>query len=261
MKKYIVKLYKSRYFWSYLAKSELRNKFRRSKLGILWTFVNPLVLTGIMSVVFSTVFNSPIMEYAPYILSGILFWEILSGAFVSGSFVFMSNDGFIRQYNHPITIYTLKSAMVYVISFLIALISLVCWIVVINPHNIVLGILTLPFTLIIYFALAWAGATIAAFTNAKYRDYPQLMALMMQTIWYLSPVFFQQEMFEKNNFLFMWFKINPITHLLFLIREPFLYGNVPSIENYLISIGFVIIVAVFAIRINMKNKDSVIFYL
>lgn len=261
MKKYLEKVYKARYFWGYLAKSELRNKFRRSKLGILWTFISPLVLTAIMSVVFSTVFNSPIVDYAPYILSGILFWEILMGSFVSGSMIFMSNEGFIRQFNHPLTIYTLKSAIVYMVSFGIALLSLVLWILFINPQNLVLGIVTLPITIFIYLVLAWAASTIAAFTNAKYRDYPQLMALLMQTIWYLSPVFFQQDMFEKNPLLFAWFKLNPITHLLFLIRKPFLYGEFPSMENYLISIGFVLVISVFAYLVNKKNENSVIFYL
>lgn len=261
MKEYIFKLYKARYFWMYLARTELRNKFRRSKLGILWTFISPLLLTGIMAIVFSTVFNAPITEYAPYILSGILVWEVLSGAFVSGSMIFMSNEGFIRQFNHPITIYTLKSSIVYIVSFLISMISLLLWVLFINPQNLILGIITLPLTLVIYFILIWAASTIAAFTNAKYRDYPQLMAILMQTIWYLSPVFFQQNMFEKNEMLFNWFKVNPITHLLFLVRNPFLYGKFPTIDNYLISIGFVVVIAVFAYFINRKNKNSVIFYL
>ena len=196
LKKYLEKIYAARYFWSYLAGAELRNKFRRSKLGILWTFISPLVLTAIMSVVFSTVFHSPIVDYAPYILSGILFWEIFSGSFVGGASIFIANDGYIKQFNHPITIYTLKSSIVYCISFMIAMISLGLWVIVINPQNFILGLVTLPLTVLIYFILSWSATTIAAFTNTKYRYYPQMMPLILQVFWYLSPVFFQQEMFE-----------------------------------------------------------------
>ncbi|MEG1584669.1 MAG: ABC transporter permease, partial [Anaerovorax sp.] len=75
MKEYLQKLYESRFFWVHLAKLELKNKFRRSKLGFMWTFLSPFLLTMIMSVVFSTVFHQDILTYTPYILSGILFWD------------------------------------------------------------------------------------------------------------------------------------------------------------------------------------------
>ena len=136
MKSYIEKLYESRYFWTHLARIELKNKFRRSKLGILWTFISPLCLTAIMSVVFATAFHVDIASYAPYILSGILCWDVFSSAFVGGSYSIISNDAYIRQFNHPITIYTLKSAIVYTISFAIALLALVVWTLFLAPINI-----------------------------------------------------------------------------------------------------------------------------
>ena len=261
MKNYIKKLYESRFFWTHLARIELKNKFRRSKLGILWTFISPLCLTAIMATVFAVAFQSDIIDYAPYILSGLLFWEVLNSALQAGANSIIANGAYIQQFNHPITIYTLKSAIVYVINFIISMISLEIWVCFINPQNLFLGFFTLPLTAIIIFGIAWAGSTIAAYINTKYRDYPQMIPLIMQTLWYVSPVFFQEDMFESNALLYAWFQYNPITHLLFLIRKPFLYGVLPSIGDYLYGIAVVLILTLWAYYLNKKNQENIIFYI
>lgn len=245
----------------HLARIELKNKFRRSKLGILWTFVSPLCLTAIMSVVFAVAFQTDIYEYAPYILSGLLFWEVLNAGFQAGANSIIANGAYIQQFNHPIIIYTLKSALVYTVSFLISLISLSIWILITHPANLLWGLFTLPLTFLIYFLIAWSGATIASYVNTKYRDYPQMIPLIMQTIWYLSPVFFQEDMFAKNAILFRWYNINPVTHLLFMIRKPFLYQELPSIQDYIVSAAVVVVLGLWAWYLNRKNERNIIFYI
>lgn len=261
MKNYIVKLYESRYFWTHLARIELKNKFRRSKLGILWTFVSPLCLTAIMATVFAVAFHSDIIDYAPYILSGLLFWEVLNSAVQAGANSIIANGAYIQQFNHPITIYTLKSAIVYLINFIISMISLEIWVLIINPQHLLLGLFSLPLTGAVIFGIAWSGSTIAAYINTKYRDYPQMIPLIMQTLWYISPVFFEERMFESSALLYTWFQYNPITHLLFLIRKPFLYGVLPSTEDYLYGIVVVSVLTLWAYYLNKKNQENIIFYI
>nr|WP_315023644.1 ABC transporter permease [uncultured Aminipila sp.] len=261
MKEYLKKIYESRYFWLHLARIELKNKFRRSKLGILWTFINPLCMTAIMAAVFSIVFHQDLVTYAPYILSGILFWDMLNSSLIGGGFTIIGNESYIRQFSHPITIYMLKSAIVYIISFLIALISLILWVAIIAVENLPIAFISLPLTILIFFVLIFSSTTIAAYTNTKYRDYPQMVPLILQTLWYLSPVFFQEDMFKQNEFLYTWFNCNPITHILMLIRKPFLEGQYPSTTNYLVSIGTVLLLAILAYRCNKKNSNDIIFYI
>lgn len=261
MRNYLNKLYDARYFWMHLARIELKNKFRRSKLGILWTFVSPLCLTAIMSVVFAVAFHIEITTYAPYVLSGILVWELITSSFLGGSGVIIANDAYIRQFNHPISIYTLKSAIVYISSFLISIVSLFLWVLFVHPTHVVIGLFSLPLTAILLFLLAWGGTTIAAYTNTKYRDYPQMIPLILQAFWYVSPVFFQREMFEGHPWLAKWFQINPITHVLELIRRPFLEGGLPSPVNYLMTALMVLVICLAAVRINRSNEKDIIFYI
>ena len=240
---------------------DLKNKFRRSKLGILWTVVFPLGLSAIMGTVFAIAFHYDILDYMPYVLSGILFWDLVSNTFNAGGFSLIENDSFIRQCRHPLTMYTMKRAIVSSILFLISCIALAIWVVIRNPINILWGILSLPLTMIIYFLFSWAGTTIAGYTCVKYRDYPMMAPLVLQVIWYLSPVFFNESLFQSHPVLHMWFKINPITRMLNLLRKPFLYGCCPNWIDYGECILFVIVLGLIAYRVNKKEEKDLIFYL
>lgn len=255
------KLYEMRYFIWHLVKLDLQNKFRRSKLGMLWTFISPLCLTLIMATVFSVVFHSDIATYAPYILSGILFWDIVSSSFQAGAYAIIGNQFYIRQCNHPYSLYTLKTAMGFIITFLIALISLMIWLAFINPMGILWGLLFLIPAILLYFPFSWAGTTIAAYTAAKYRDYPMMIPLIMQAFWYISPVFFQEDMFQRSPILYNWFLYSPVSCMLNLVRSPFLYNHAPAWKDYGISLLFVILMSLWAYVIAKKNGKEIIFYL
>jgi lipopolysaccharide transport system permease protein len=214
-----------------------------------------------MSLVFSTVFRQQLGEYLIYILSGIVVWDLISSSTISGGGCILNSEQYIRQFNHPITIYTLRYALLNTITFAIEINALFFWILISRPFNLIIGLLTLPLTLVLYFLLAWPVTTIAGYLNAKYRDYPQVMALVMQTIWYLSPVFFKKEQFLSNKMLSLFFDLNPITHILSLIREPLLYGKMPSIQNYGYVLLTILIFSFWAYKVNKNNEKKIIFYL
>lgn len=261
MREYWKKIYRTRYFWSHLAMNDLKARFRRSKLGLLWTVLQPLLLTVILSFVFSTVFRQPLGTYAMYILSGIVVWDLMQTSVVGGGNSLFASEQYIRQFNHPITIYTLRYAILNLITFLMELIALVAWVLIFQPENLLLAFFTVPLTVLLYMPLVWGIVTIAGYSGAKYRDYPQIMVLVMQMIYYFSPVFFKQEMFLTNDVLKAIFNLNPITHILNLVRYPFAYMEMPRMFDYLFVILTDIVVVLWAMFINKKNEKKLIFYL
>lgn len=254
-------LFRYRYFWAYLARCDLIARFRRSKLGMLWIMLSPLLLTIIMAVVFGTVFRQNILDYAPYILSGMITWEFISTSVVGNGMAFISCEAYIRQVNHPVSIYTLKATVVAIVNFMIAMIGLAIWSLFIHPMNTLMGIMTLPLTVVLLFFTGWAASTVAAYTNAKFRDYPQIMLLAMQVLWYFSPVFFQESMFTGNIILNAVFHYNPITHILYLVRKPFLYGRMPNVVDYGYTLLLLVLCALLAYQVNKRNEKDIIFYL
>lgn len=261
MVSYFKKIYESRFFWFFLAVKEIKFKYRRSKLGGLWMMIQPLALTLILSFVFSTVFNQRMGDYALYVLSGLVMWDLITASFNVGGQSLISAEAYIRQFNHPKTIYSLKSAIVFTYTFLIELLGLILWLLLVEPQNLFLGLITLPLTTILVFIFSWEVTTIAAYTNSKYYDYPQLIGLALQAVYFVSPIFLQTEMFVEKAGLLPLYLYNPVTHFLNLIREPFLYGKIPSLFDYGFVAGTLLVVGIIAYWINKNNEKTIIFYI
>lgn len=223
--------------------------------------VQPLALTLILSFVFSTIFNQPMGDYAVYVLSGIVVWDLITAAFNGGGRCLIGAEAYIRQFNHPKAIYSLEAAIVYCYTFLIELTGLIVWLLFVNPENILLGLLSLFPTFILVFILTWEITTIAGYTNAKYYDYPQLIGLILQAVYFISPIFLKTEMFVEKAGLNTVYQLNPISHILNLVREPFLYGRMPALWDYGYVIFVLVLVGGIAYLINRKHEKNVIFYL
>jgi lipopolysaccharide transport system permease protein len=259
-KRHFEKIYEARFFLIHLVQWDLKYKFRRSKIGLMWTILQPLFLTSIIAVVFGFVFKQPMSTYAPYILSGILVWEIIQGAVISNSYSFMQAETYIRQFAHPVAIYPLRAALVSISTFTLAISSLLIWIIFVFPSNVPIAIISLPFSMFLYFCISWSISVISSHLHIRYRDYPYIMALLMQMLWYFSPVFFQESMFTSNKILHMFFIGNPVTQLLLLIREPFLNGKFASLGSYLYVCVIIAVLAVVSWKVNSKCEKQTIFY-
>ena len=101
MRNYFRGIWDSRYFWLHLAKAELKYKFRRSRLGLLWTMINPLILMLMITVIFGNLFDIPMLDFAPYVFSGIIIWQFLLGAAMSGCSSLLVSEAYIKQFLHP----------------------------------------------------------------------------------------------------------------------------------------------------------------
>jgi lipopolysaccharide transport system permease protein len=258
---YIKYLFKTRYFWGYLAKNDIIARNRRSKLGMLWLMVQPLLMTAILAVVFGTVFHKSIIVFAPYVYIGTTIWEVLTQSAVGGGGAFQAAAPYIKQYNHRKTIFTLRFSVVTIVSFLIAEIGIFLWVAIAAPRNLLIGLATFPLTTVLLFLLAWAITTIAAYINVKFRDYQRVMQIVMQALWYFSPVFMEEDIFSGSPWQRIVYNCNPITHILLLQRKPMLQGIMPSGTDYLYVIGSISVLGLIAWVIDRRYEKSVIYYL
>jgi lipopolysaccharide transport system permease protein len=258
--KYLAGIWSSRYFWAHLALSDIRNRWRRSYLGVLWSILQPLGLTALIAFVFGRLFNIDMIDYAPYILSGIVIWDYISGTASAGSLAFVQNEPYIKQYRHPLAIYTLRNAVANMINLAIASIGLIAWVLVFKWDNLSWSWLALPLAIPIAVAIGWPLATALAYLAVRFRDIPHALGLMLQAAWFISPVYFEARFFRDAG-LNKLIDYNPIYHLLQTIRAPLLAAQWPTAENYAFCAGTALVLAVIACAIGRRWERKVIFYL
>jgi len=122
-----------------------------------------------------------------------------------------------------------------------------------------MSLLALPLTIICYFILGWPISILTAFVNLKYRDFGQVIGLLMQMLWYMSPVFLQPSMFENVNLLNL-IEYNPVTHILNLVRAPLLYGQFPTLVDFAFVLGTAVVLYAAAILRIRSSEKTLIYY-
>lgn len=260
MSSYLAGIWDARYFWVHLSLSDLRYRWRRSFFGALWSIMQPLGMTLLLSIVFGRIFNANITEYAPYILSGMVVWEFITSTAVGGSLSFVQADAYIKQCRHPLAIYTLRTTLTNLLVLMLASLSLIAWVLVVLPHHFgwpwLAALLIYPMVALI----AWPLSTILAYIGTRFRDVPHALALVFQTLWLVSPIYFEAGIF-RNGGLHVLIDYNPIYHLLEVVRAPLLRGQWPTTQNYLYCLSTIAVLLLLAWLIGRKAEKKVIFYL
>lgn len=257
---YLRGIWRSRYFWTHLALADLRARWRRSFFGVLWSIIQPLGMTLLLAVVYSRLFNSNIFVYAPYILSGTIVWECVVACVTGGALSFVQADAYIKQTRHPLAIYTLRTVLTSLIVLILASVALFGWSAIALPQFFGWQWLAALTIFPVLGFILWPLSTLLAYIGARFRDVPHATGLVMQAVWFISPVYFEVSMFRKGG-LDGLVDYNPIYHLLQLVRAPLLDGKWPTIENYGITLLTAFIVAFLAWLVGRKAERKVIFYL
>lgn len=260
MNNYFYGIWKSRYFWIELVKADLRIKYRRSTLGMVWTLLHPLLLTCLLGVVFGAIFKSPFANFAPFVYSGLITWDFIISAVTTGTNCIINAEAYIRQFKHPLAIYTLKQALVVLINYLVAGVGLLLWCWVMYPANILISILALPISIVFLFLIAWPLTTFSGFINTKFRDFQQLIIIVLQALWFVSPVYFEPKIFIQAGLPGL-VEYNPVTHILNLIRKPLIDGVFPSVVDYGYVLVVILVITAFSIIKIINEENDMIFYL
>lgn len=258
---YLQRIWTTRYFWWHLAFSDIRARFRRSYLGIVWAVLNPLLMTAILTLVMCFIFKSQPISYAPYVYSGLIIWSVITDSGNNGCDAFLKSESYIKQFKHPIMIYSIRTVIVTLTYMLFAFIGLILWMAIKHPfHILVMLVWIVPAVASLAF-VALPISIICAVTNAQFRDFSQLLMLLFQVIWYVSPIFISAQTLMQSKHLYVLVTYNPVYHLLELFRAPVLFGQAPTDVDFLYVLCTGIIFWLWAIRLLNRNENTLIHYL
>ena len=187
-------------------------------------------------------------------------WDLLTRAIIVGCSSIIDSEAYIKQKTLPIVIYPLKAVLTNYVQFLIAFVGLVLWLAFTKPGTLGLSSFSLLLSFPMLFAIAWPLAIVSAFVNTKFRDFHLFIGLVLQAVYFMSPVFFRPEMFRKAGIGYV-LDYNPIAHILNLLRAPLLSNQFPTLHNYIYALGFGLVVWLVAIYKIRREELNLVFYL
>lgn len=223
--------------WWRLGVQDLRLRFRRSMLGMSWVLVQLVVTMLAVGAVYSSLLGQDLRTFLPFLTVGLVVWGFLTAAIVEGGMAFVASEGYIKQISLPIHVYILRSFVSVSIS---AGISLGAYAIVAVVYRVPIGGSTLWVIpgLVLLGTVGVLLMAIFAHLNARFRDTTHLAGVAMQVLFYVTPVLWPAEMLRGRSLGWI-VDVNPLYHLLEVIRQPLLFARPAALENYIVGLVMV----------------------
>lgn len=209
-------------------KKEIRGKYKGSFLGVLWSFVNPLLMTLVYAIVFPFLLRSTTPHYVTYLVIGILPWTWFTTIIAQGTTTFLSNAGIIKKVYFPreiLPISVVTSGLInYLISLLIIAIFLICSGIGFSGY-----ILYLPLIIIVQYVFSLACVFLTSSINVYVRDAEYIINFLIQMLFYATPILFTLDMFPARFQKFLVF--NPMVTIINSYRDALFYQNMPNLKS------------------------------
>jgi len=183
-------LYRYRELVSNLTSRDLRLRYKRSALGVAWSFLNPVLMMAIYTLVFSQLLRAVVLpNYWALVLIGVLTWTFLANSLVTASAAFVRNPNLITKVYFPLEALPISAVLALFVNFLITLVILV---VILLAGGIHLGpsLVMLPLVVLAELGFALGLALLLATLTVHLRDIEHLVAVALTALFYLSPVLY-----------------------------------------------------------------------
>lgn len=250
----LVSALKSFHIITMMGGQDIRQRYKRSRLGPFWITISMAVMITTMGLVFGNLFKTDVKEFLPFLTLGLIIWSFILGSITEGCEALISAEGIIKQLPVPLHVHVLRVVWKNFIIFL---------------HNIVIfpfvllavgkGVswdifLAIPGFLLLVLNLSWF-LMIIAMVCARFRDMTQIILSIMQVVFYLTPVIWMPKLLSHRVGQVL-LDLNPLYHLIDIVRAPLL-GQMPALSSYILAMVMGIIGLVFSTIMTSKYKYRV----
>nr|WP_180214048.1 ABC transporter permease [[Clostridium] scindens] len=238
-----------------LVARDIKIKYRRSVLGVLWTLLNPLFMMIVLSVVFSNLFKFDIENFPLYLLSGQVIFNFFNDTTTSSMGAIISNGSLIKKIYVPKYLFVLSRVFSSFINLMASFTALMLVMVAMRVEmNWTVVFVPIPLLFLVGFSLG-IGLILAAIT-VKFRDIMHLYSVFTTALMYLTPVIYPMSILP--DWLSPIVKANPVTNILLMFRDVMLNGNFPNILGILIAFIETALALGVGLYVFYKNQDQFI---
>jgi lipopolysaccharide transport system permease protein len=236
------------------AVSDLKIRYRNSILGVLWSFVEPLLLLTVLFVVFSTMFKFEIPNFPIYLLLGIVCYRFFQNGTTLALNSLTNRSTTITQIYFPRSIPGLSAGIT-------SAIMLVCELAVFGIFMVSfqfippITILLLPLVLALELLLVFGIALPLSVLNVKFKDTEFIWGVVASAGFFLTPIFYQFDMLPETlrNVL----QFSPMVQIVTMAHHVVLYGTLPSINTVLYAVGSISVITVIGYLIFRKYQARI----
>jgi lipopolysaccharide transport system permease protein len=233
--RYLGDLISYRHLCWHLVGSDIRGRFRRTRLGILWALIQPLSFAIMIAYVWGALDSRlNTWEFALYVLAGHAVLDLFSSVLNSGQMSLTIAGGYLKQARIPLFVFQLRVTLTAVVFFAIEMIAVV-------GFGLAIGALPPPgeHLILVPVYVVFAGifccalSVLFSIAGTLYRDLRHASALLLRLLFFTSPVMMPREMFAQPHLKFLEV-LNPLVPLLDMFRDPIMYGRMWDMQDVVV---------------------------
>ncbi len=254
----ILAMKKYRFLIDQLVARDFKTKYKRSILGVFWSFLNPLLMMLVQYFVFSSIFQMDVANFPVYLLVGTVCFNFFSESSSMCLTSIIGNSGLLTKVYVPKYIYPLTRTISSVINMLISFIPLVLVCLFTGVHfekSAVLSLFFFACLTVFCFGLGMFLSALMVF----FRDMQFLWGVLTMVWMYATPIFYPEKIIPEQ-FRFV-LDINPLFHFIKNVRICLIDGISPEplvyIQCLLIALAMLVVGSV----VFKKTQDKFVLYL
>ncbi len=236
-----------------LTSREIKRKYARSYLGIIWSVLNPLLTMAVMSLIFSYMFKRSIENFPLYYLTGNIFWSLFSGATNSAMTALVDNKTLLLKAKLPKQTFVLSRVYTALTNFGYTCIAYVLMLIIFRVKP---SWTMLLFPLDVALALVFAAGIgyMLSILYVFFADIKYLYSVLLTLLLYMSAIFYPVTSLPPvlQNVI----GYNPIYMSIYIAREAVVYNRVPHYSAWIkLALAAAISLAIGLMVFKKKEND------
>lgn len=204
---------------------DMKLRYKRSVLGVIWSLFNPLAQLIVFDFIFRLVLPLDIPNYATFVFVGLLAWTWFSSSLSQATEVIVHNPELIRRPGFPTAILPIVTVTTHFVHFLIALPILFTFLLF-GDVQLNLTLLALPLLIALQFLFTLGLAYFMAAVHVTFRDTQHLLNISLMLAFYLTPIFYDAGVIpDRYKSLY---NLNPMVHIVDAYRAVLMRAEWPT---------------------------------
>lgn len=258
MKQYWKNFMKYKRLLSELVIKDIKLKYRRSYLGIIWTMLNPLLMMMVLTIVFSTLFKRNIPNFPVYLLCGKILFDFYSQGSKDSMNAIVSSSSLIKKVYVPKYVFPVAKVLSAFVNLIFSLGALI-FVMIITRMPFEWTILFIPIPLFYLLLFTTGMGLILSSYTVFFRDIAHLYGVILTAWSYFTPLFYPADIIPQQFQILL--KLNPLYHIIEMFRGVVMYNTIPSLQSNLICIAYGTVVILIGLYVFAKKQDRFILYI
>jgi len=238
-----------------LAFNDVKIRYRYSFFGFLWSFFEPLLMLGVLYVVFSNIFPNSIENFPIYLLLSLVIWYMFSRASSMGQMSLIDKSSILKAVYVRKELIVLSSCFT---AFIMMFFEFLAFGFFLGVFNFVppVTIIFLPLLLVTLFVFSYGLSLILSVITVYFRDVKFIWTVALQAGFFSVPIFYELRMLPENIQEIL--RLNPLVSFLEIAQNIVIFGTLPttnSIIHVVVSTSIIFVIGYSIFR--MKNKRLV----